>query len=235
MTPTTGIRAGRYHVLIRRHRKNVAYEKIPLALAKDRAYIPIPMTPTPKQDPVEALRLHIAELRLIPNGRGPWGRIDALLRAIVIRILTSMADIVERGRAANLAATAPPAAPDTPPPQAGRPEHPSREAACGGGMAHGPCEQPETPEPIAEPPQANRSLPPPRRTPPAALPPQARVRRTKNKSRPAPARPRHVHDCCWPRPRGPAPLWTAEAGFLRLDSKKSVSGSWDTRAYFVTI
>jgi len=199
------------------------------------------MTPTPKQDPVEALRLHIAELRLIPNGRGPWGRIDALLRAIVIRILTSMADIVERGRAANLAATAPPAAPDTPPPQAGRPEHPSREAACGGGMAHGPCEQPETPEPIAEPPRVDRSLPPPRRMPrvepPAAppLPPQARVRRTKKKSRPAPARPCHVDDGYSRQPRGPRPLWTTDAGFLRFDSKKSLARAGDSCVHFVTI
>jgi hypothetical protein len=197
------------------------------------------MTPTPKQDPVEALRLHIAELRLIPNGRGPWGRIDALLRAIVIRILTSMADIVERGRAANLAATAPAAAPDTPPQQAARPEHPSREAACCGGTAHGPREQPETPEPIAEPPRLDRSLPAPCRMPqvepPAAPPPPARVRTAKHKSRPALAPPRHVDDARSRPPRGPGPLWTAEAGPPRFDSKKWASETWDSHAHFVTI
>jgi hypothetical protein len=166
---------------------------------------------------------------------------DSLLRALVIRILSSLADIVERGRVARLAATAPAAAPDTPPQQVGRPEHRVTEAACGGGMTHGPREQPEMTGPIAEAPQPARGLPPPcpmpEVEPPAGLPlpPRARVRKLKESSGPAPALPRHVDDGCWPRWRGPGLLWTAEAGFLRLDSKKWVSGGGDKCAHFVTI
>jgi hypothetical protein len=196
------------------------------------------MTPLTSQDPIEAFRLRIAEYRLVPREAGPSGLFAWLIRALILRMFSNLADVLEQVRAdvraaAARAAAAPPDAPDQPR-QSNRPEHRIPEAACGAGVTHEPCEPPEMAEPIAEVPQVGRGLPPPCPMPAVELP-RARVRSARNKSAPAPARPRHVDDGCWPQWRGPGILSTAEAGFLRFDSKKLVGTGGGTCAHFVTI
>jgi hypothetical protein len=112
--------------------------------------------------------------------------------------------------------------------QSGRPEHRPPEAASGAGTLHALFEPPEIPpkikQPIAEAPQLDRIVRPPCRMPRVELP-----------AAPPPARPRHMDHGCWPRWRGPGVLWTTQAGFLRLDSKKRVCAGGHYCAHFVTI
>jgi hypothetical protein len=130
-----------------------------------------------------------------------------LIRQLMIALLQLVLSVVEQRRARELAAA----------------------AACGGAV-DGMSEQPELPaeitEPIAEAPQVDRSARTPGVEPAGGPKParRARVRRLQDPSGPVPARALHVDDRAWPRSRGAGLLWTAGAGFLPVDSKKSVFG-----------
>ena len=217
--------------------------------------------PTQTQDPIDPYTLRIEKLRRIPRPRGPAGLVHDLFLDFFTRLLTLLASLCERvptstlpdptpapQRGTSPRPTARPDQPWLPPPdprpwQSGWLEHRPPEVASGGGTMHALFEPPELPpepmQPIAEAPQVDRIVPPPCRMPgvelPAAPPPrQARVRKVKKTSGPPPARPQHMDDGCWPRLRGAELLWTSEAAFLRLDSKKWVRAGADKCAHFVT-
>jgi len=169
---------------------------------------------TTTQDPIDPFTLRIEELRRIPRAHGPAGLLHDLFLDLFVRLLRLLASLCEQVRTGTLPDTAPAGAPGP-----SRVRSPDPRPRPSGSTMHGRFEQPEIKEQIAEPPCRTPAVEQPAGLP---LPPRARVRRAKNKSGPAPARPRHVDDGCWPRWCGPGLLWTAEAGFLRFDSKKWV-------------
>ena len=170
------------------------------------------------QDLTCPFTLRIEEMRRLPRPRGPRGLVFELIRQLMIALLQLVLSVVEQRRARELAAA----------------------AACGGAV-DGMSEQPELPaeitEPIAEAPQVDRSARTPGVEPAGGPKParRARVRRLQDPSGPVPARALHVDDRAWPRSRGAGLLWTAGAGFLRVDSEKSVLAGWDSCVHFVTI
>jgi len=135
--------------------------------------------------------------------------IAVLLCDLFLYLMRLMAAIFERKRAGELAAMAPAGAAD----------------------------QPEINEPVAE---AVREMPPfevrgveqPTALP---LPRRARGRKLKVSSVQAPARRRHVDHGVWPLWRRVGVFWTAEVGFLGVDSKKWVLAGGDSCVYVVTI
>jgi hypothetical protein len=178
------------------------------------------MTPT-TQDPISRFTSRIEELRHVPGLHGLALLVHNLMFDVFMSMIRLFAALAERARNRTLPDT-------TPAPHAGASPRPT--AAPDQPRVRPPGLRPRrrhTMHALSEQPDE-----PPARLPP---PPRARVRAAKNKSTPAPARPRHVDDGRSRQPRGPALLWTAGAGFLRFDSKKSVSGAGDSCVYFVTI
>jgi hypothetical protein len=191
---------------------------------------------TTTQDPICRFTLRIEELRRVPGLHGLALLVHNLLFDVFMSMIRLFASLAERARTGTLAELAPApqggassrptAAPDQPrvrPPDL-RPRHDD--------TMHRRFEQPEMTEQIAEAPCRMPAVEQPAGLP---LPPRARARRAMNKSGPAPARPRQVDDGRWPRWRGPGILSTAEAGFLRFDSKKWVGAGGDKCAQFVTV
>jgi hypothetical protein len=199
------------------------------------ADIPIHMTTT-TQDPICRFTLRIEELRRVPGLHGIALLVHNLMFDVFMSMIRLFAALAKRARAGTLAETAPAPQGGASPRPTGSPDEPRVRPPDPrprhDGTMHARFEQPEMQEQIAEPPCQMPAVEQPAGLPP---PPRARVRSARHKSGPAPARPRHVEHCCWPRWRGPGLLWTAEAGFLRFDSKKWVSASWGSRAHFVTI
>jgi len=198
--------------------------------------------PTQTQDPIDPYTLHIEKLRRLPRPRGLVGLVHDMFLEFFVRLLTLLATIANQRPtgtlpdpapapqpAASPRPTAPPDLPRLPPPNprswpSGRPQHRRPEAASGGTMHAPPEPPPEIKQPIAEPPQVDRIVPPPCPMQGVELP-----------AAPPPARPQHMDDGCRPRWRGPGILWTREAGFLRLDSKKWVCAGGDWCVHFITI
>jgi len=179
------------------------------------------------QDPSDPFTPRIEELlRERDAARGIGRPVVVLLCDLFIYLMRLMADIAERKRAGELAATAPEAAPDQ-----------AAQAALDGGTMHGLFEQPDIKESIAEAPCEVSPCEVPGVEQPAGLPlpRRARVRKLKVLSGQAPARPQHVDHGRWPLWRGVGVFWTTEAGFLRVDSKKRGCGGGDSCVCFVTI
>jgi hypothetical protein len=210
--------------------------RLPSASPSAGGQAPTGMTPITTQDPIHRFTLRIEELRHVPGLHGLALLVHNLMFALFMSMIRLFAALAKRARAGTLAETAPAPQAGASPRPTGAPD-PSRVRPPDlrprhDGTMHARFEQPEMQEQIAEPPC---QMPAIEQTAGLPLPPRARVRKRKESSGPAPSRARHVHDGCWPRWRGPGLLSTADAGFLRLDSKKWVSGGGDSCVQFVTL
>jgi len=176
---------------------------------------------THPQDPNDRFTLRIEELRSVPVPRGAAGLLHKMFLELFISLLKLLAAFAEQRRNGTLPEMAPASAPEQPrawpadlrPRESGWVEHRYPEDAYGGGTMRGRVEQPA-------------GMPSTRR---------ARVRKCTEQSGPASARPRYEDDGRWSWWRGPGLVWIAQAGFLRVDSKKWALAGVDNCVHFVTI
>jgi hypothetical protein len=179
---------------------------------------------THTQDPIERFTLRMEEMRRNCVVRGPMGLLHKLILHFFFKdffagMFRLLADLAERRRNGTLPEIAP----------VGEPEQPSAwpvlVQAPGRPRESGRAEYRKLDDPWGEQPEM----------PPEINQPIAETEPCEKPGIEQPLRPRQVDNDCWLLWRGPGVLWTADAGFFGVDSKKWVFRGLDNCVHFVAI